>query len=361
MKKIALIMTVLMILSAGAAFAQPGVADAPLLTTYDVVAAADQQLNFAESFAMDMKLVLAMSAEGESVAVTVDAGMKFILDPLTMQMVFDMTIEPELDEAISAEMYLRTEDGVLVMYAETEGEAIRMPLGNVEEMAAMFTAMFSEMGISEEMLSSESSVSSPEDYERLAFKGESTVNGKKVYVIEAVPRIPAGEIQDLFGSMGMDAMFSEMGMSMSAFLTAYENMAFTYYIDKATYQYVRMEMDLTGVMRSVMANMGLLEEVDVSFDEYSIVIDISDVDKVKRIEVPRRILNNAEDMGDLFGAGSMGIIGGADGPTAIITEQYFDQIDWEVLMEADEAALEAFVDAEGNIDYAALAEAYPAA
>ncbi len=358
MKKIAIIISVLMILSTGAAFALPSEA---ILTTYDVVAAADQQLNIAESFAMDMKLVLAMSAEGESVAVAMDAGMKFILDPLTMRMTFDMTIEPELDEKISAEIYLRTEDGALVLYAETEGEAIRMPLGSLEELTAMFTAMFSEMGFSEEMLSAESSASSPDDYERLAFMGESTVNGKKVYVIEAVPKIPSGEMQEIFGAMGMDAMFEDMGMSMSAFLTAYENMAFTYYIDKATYQYVRMEMDLTGVMRKVMANMGILEEVGVSFDQYSIVIDISDINKVKPFDVPKRILNNAEDMGDLFGAGSMGIIGGSDGPTSVIVnEGYFDQIDWEAVATSDEAALEAYVDADGNIDYAALAEAYPA-
>ncbi len=139
---------------------------------------------------------------------------------------------------------------------------------------------------------------------------------------------------------------------MSTFLSAYENMDFTYYIDKATYQYVRMEIDLTGVMRSVMANMGALEEADMSFDQYSIVMDISDINKVKPFGVPKRILNNAEDMGDMFGAGSMGIIGGADGPTSIITNDgYFDQIDWEAMMEADEAALEAFVDADGNIDY----------
>ena len=362
MKKIALILTVLMILSAGTALAQQGAADAPIITTYDVVAAADKQLNEAESFAMDMKLVLAMSAEGESVAVAMDAGMKFILDPLTMQLVLDAATIPEIGEKISAEIYLRTEDGALVIYGEAQGEAFRVPLGSVEELTAMFTAMLSEMGISEEMISAESAVSTPEDYERLAYIGESTVNGKKVYVIEMEPRIPVKEMQEIFDAMGMGELFSEAGVNMSTFLSAYEDLTYTYYIDKATYQYVRMEMDLTGVMRRVMANMGLLEDVDVNINEYSVVIDIKDINKVKPFDVPKRILNNAEDLGGLFGAGSMGIIGGSDGPTSVIVDDgYFDQIDWEDVAELDDAEREAFMDADGNIDYAALAEAYPAA
>ena len=356
MKKIALIMTMILILSSGAAFALPGEMEAPMLTTYDVVAAADKQLNDAESFEMDMQLKLAMSAEGESVAIGMGANMKFILDPLTMQMLFDMTVAPELDEEISADVYLRTEDGALVLYAEAEGEAMRMSLGGMEEMAGMFTDMFGEMGID-----LEAAASSPEDYERLAFIGEATVNGKNVYVIEAEPRIPVGEIQKIFGEMGMDDMFSAMGMSISTFFSAYEGMTFTYYIDKATYQYVRMEMDLSGVMRQVMANMGLTEDVDLSIDQYSIVMDIKDINKVKAFDVPKRILDNAEDLGDMFGAGSMGIIGGSDGPTSILVgEGYFDQIDWEAVAEQDESDMEAYVDEYGNIDYAALAEAFPA-
>ncbi len=354
MKKIALILTVLMILSAGAAFALPGEADAPMLTTYEVVAAADQQLNEAESFEMDLMLVLAMSAEGENVAANIDANMKFILDPLAFAMVFDMAIVPELDEAISAEIYLRTEDGVPVIYAEAQDEVIRMSLEGLEELIAMLS---SEMG---DLFEAETAPVSPEDYDRMAFMGETTLNGKTVYIIEAEPSIPVKEMQDVFSAMGLDDMYSELGISTSAFISAYEGMTFTYYIDRATHQYVRMEMDLTGIMRNMMASMGLTDEVYVSIDQYSVVIDIKDINKVKPFDVPKRILNNAEDMGDLFGAGDIGVIGGADGPTAVITEEYFDQIDWEALMEADEAALEAYVDADGNIDYAALAEAYPA-
>ncbi len=357
MKKIALILTIVMILSMSAAFAQPGEMDAPLLTTYDLVAAADQQLNNAESFEMDMNIVLAMSAEGESVAVNMDANMKFILDPLTMAMTFNAAMPSELDEEIGAEIYLRTEDGAPVLYAEVMGEAVRMSMAGIEDLGAMFAEMFGEMNID-----LEEAASNPQDYESLAYIGEGVVNGRQVYVIQAKPSIPVEAMQDIFSAMGMDDIFSAMGMSFSTFFSAYKNMTFIYYIDKATYQYVRMEMDLAGVMRQVMANMGITDDVDVSIDEYSVVMDIKDINKVKQFDVPKRILNNAEDLGDLFGAGSYGVIGGADGPTSIITNDgLYDQIDWAAVLEQDEDALLEYVDAEGNIDYAALAEAYPIA
>lgn len=270
MRKLAAALLACLVLFTGAAFAQQ---DEALLTTYDLVASADYQLNNADSFAMDVIYDLAMTAEGQSIAMNVKADMKFIKDPLKMKigLNIDASSQPESIK-IGGDIYCRAENGELALYATIEGETVRIAIPGYEGLLASAAGSNTNAGSS---------------YKSLSYERTEKLNGREVYVIKATPKLDSAS-KEMISTLGSS-------LSISNFATSLENLELMLYIDTKTYQYVRMEANLTQLTNEMLSAM----DGGVTVEKYVMRMDFHDINRVKSFDVPKSVINKAKDLSSL--------------------------------------------------------------
>lgn len=270
MRKLAAALLACLVLFTGAAFAQQ---DEALLTTYDLVASADYQLNNADSFAMDVIYDLAMTAEGQSIAMNVKADMKFIKDPLKMKigLNIDASSQPESIK-IGGDIYCRAENGELALYATIEGETVRIAIPGYEGLLASAAGSNTNAGSS---------------YKSLSYERTEKLSGREVYVIKATPKLD-GASKEMISTLGSS-------LSISNFATSLENLELMLYINTKTYQYVRMEANLTQLTNEMLSAM----DGGVTVEKYVMRMDFHDINRVKSFDVPKSVINKAKDLSSL--------------------------------------------------------------
>lgn len=352
MRIIAIVMTILMILSAGAAYAAPGEMDSPLLTTYDLIAAADKQMENVKSFEADINFKLALNMDGEKATADTKLAMKFMLDPLTAKLDLDMATKDDTNShKANMEAYLRNEDGDVALYLYQDGEAVR-----VSVTTALGAVVYS---LYEYVDSVEAS------YEKLAYVGESTINGRSVYIIEAKPKFAPDKeaIESILDSLAEGTVMQ--GFAASGTLLAMKKIAFTCYIDKETYQYVRIEADLAGAAGNLFSELDIESEnsfYGFNVERYSLSIDFKNINKVKKFDVPQSIVKEAEknEYSDKRSERHTSIY---DAEIEEIREYYgqgYDEIDWKAVTEMDEADFDKYIVGD-DFDYDKLAKDFPRA
>jgi len=284
--------------------------------------ASDKALLEAKSMSYEMIMDAKLSMGAESADMTSKMKMAMILEPMTMYMEADMMTGGERQ---LVEYYYLTEGSDLVMYMLMEGQWYKMNMGNVMGAATPANPM-EEMELYLRA------------YDNIRIEGKDVIAGKpatKIYCElgqEYIDEVMAemGTVEELIGEVPEEVMgmMDELFQSMKGF-------GYEMWIDDETGLLVKIRMDMTDLMKSVMdaivdvaieaaieevkaeypdmteeelaagiAEMQAQLEVELSqlkFDKITVEMVVTDIDKIEEIKLPEG-LKDAIDLGTSTGA-----------------------------------------------------------
>ena len=262
----------------------------------EVLLNAAKNMQEAKSLTYKLNMDMGMSVFGMNMDTIMDAEIKTIQEPLTLEMVGNM----DMGEMGSYGMSV---------YAETEGDHLVMYTGmDMEEEGT--TWMKSEVELDSSQISQYNAQSNIQVYvnsaENFSEVGKEDVNGVQAVRFDGV--INGEEIGKVLKESGMDEQVAAMGVENPAdFYNEMGDIPVSFWVDTEKELIVKYTVDMSEAMKKVidlaLASTEELEGEDLeglaglfSIDRSITTIEITGVDNVDSITVPQEAKDTATEM-----------------------------------------------------------------
>jgi len=213
-------------------------------TPEEVMAKAQENLNNVSSVRVDMTADVGMTFLGESVAmITTVKGEQFV-DPMKVKMTSTIDMG-EILEPIESEIYIVSEDGMIVCYTGTDIGGTKM----WQKMNVMDEAELMQYN------AADTAAFYTEHAESISVVGTEDVNGISATRYDAV--IPNDYIVEVMNASGSVDQFKALGMTEEEFISMFEDagdIPMSIWISEDTMP-VKYEIDMTKMMQALFDSM----------------------------------------------------------------------------------------------------------
>ena len=255
-----------------------------------VMAAAQQELTKVSSMRYTYAMEMAISAEGESVEMTVNGSAEMTMDPTAVKMTMNMDM---LGMALKdVQIYMVSEGGQMVAYTGMD------MTGAVQNQ--WYKSLADDSGMNAEQYDA---VEAFELYMKNGsnFKavGTDTVQGASATRYEGV--ITSDMLEDTLEESGsLDNNTSLLGEDSGAVLAGLSGIPITIWINDAGLP-VKYVFDMTSMMTELLQNSADSENADVSVDKFVMSMEVLGYNDIEPITVPQEVLDTAVDVTEEVG------------------------------------------------------------
>ena len=255
-----------------------------------VMAAAQQELTKVSSMRYTYAMEMAISAEGESVEMTVNGSAEMTMDPTAVKMTMNMDM---LGMALKdVQIYMVSEGGQMVAYTGMD------MTGAVQNQ--WYKSLADDSGMNAEQYDA---VEAFELYMKNGsnFKavGTDTVQGASATRYEGV--ITSDMLEDTLEESGsLDNITSLLGEDYGDVLAGLSGIPITIWINDAGLP-VKYVFDMTSMMTELLQNSADSENADVSVDKFVMSMEVLGYNDIEPITVPQEVLDTAVDVTEEVG------------------------------------------------------------
>ena len=241
-----------------------------------------------KSMEANMIMTMDMSFMGQSMQMSVDADMATVQSPMQLKM--DMKAS-SMGENMQMQVYAKETDGKLTMYMN-EGSGWQAGEATKNELEEQL-----QQGNAQNYMNT--FIEAATSYKSL---GSETVNGKKTEKIECT--IKSDAIGTALMASGMEEQMNLEGADAETVAKMFEgvdDLVFTVWVDADAVQVVKMDMDMTQMMKQLMDNslkqMGGEQAESlaglITVNEMKFTITMDNINGLSEIEIPQEALDAA--------------------------------------------------------------------
>lgn len=249
------------------------------MSVEEIVKKSQENLAAASSLSYDMAMDMEMSAQGQTIAMTMNGVADHIVDPMQMKM--DMSIDMGELGSAKTEMYMMDEDGQYVLYTGVDDGTGTLTWQK------QTVADASAMEQYDAKASFDLYVSSAEDFQE---NGTETVGTVEATRYDGV--IGKDAMSEVLQASGALSQMSALGMSatdVDALADSLGDLPLSLWISTADTMPVKYELDMTEMMRALMQGMGS-ETAQVEIGKMQMSMTVRNINGVESIEVPAEAL-----------------------------------------------------------------------
>ena len=255
-----------------------------------VMAAAQQELTKVSSMRYTYAIEMAISAEGESVEMTVNGSAEMTMDPTAVKMTMNMDM---LGMALKdVQIYMVSEGGQMVAYTgmDMTGAGQNQWYKSLADDSCMNAEQYDAVEAFELYMKNGSNFKAV---------GTDTVQGASATRYEGV--ITSDMLEDTLEESGsLDNITSLLGEDYGDVLAGLSGIPITIWINDAGLP-VKYVFDMTSMMTELLQNSADSENADVSVDKFVMSMEVLGYNDIEPITVPQEVLDTAVDVTEEVG------------------------------------------------------------
>ena len=255
-----------------------------------VMAAAQQELTKVSSMRYTYAMEMAISAEGESVEMTVNGSAEMTMDPTAVKMTMNMDM---LGMALKdVQIYMVSEGGQMVAYTgmDMTGAGQNQWYKSLADDSGMNAEQYDAVEAFELYMKNGSNFKAV---------GTDTVQGASATRYEGV--ITSDMLEDTLEESGsLDNITSLLGEDYGDVLAGLSGIPITIWINDAGLP-VKYVFDMTSMMTELLQNSADSENADVSVDKFVMSMEVLGYNDIEPITVPQEVLDTAVDVTEEVG------------------------------------------------------------
>lgn len=255
-----------------------------------VMAAAQQELTKVSSMRYTYAMEIAISAEGESVEMTVNGSAEMTMDPTAVKMTMNMDM---LGMALKdVQIYMVSEGGQMVAYTgmDMTGAGQNQWYKSLADDSGMNAEQYDAVEAFELYMKNGSNFKAV---------GTDTVQGASATRYEGV--ITSDMLEDTLEESGsLDNITSLLGEDYGDVLAGLSGIPITIWINDAGLP-VKYVFDMTSMMTELLQNSADSENADVSVDKFVMSMEVLGYNDIEPITVPQEVLDTAVDVTEEVG------------------------------------------------------------
>lgn len=249
---------------------------------------AKKNMQDVKSMEATMTMNMDMAAMGQSMQVSMDAAMAVVESPMQLKMDIKAST---MGENAQMQMYAKEADGKLMLYMN-DGDGWEAREATKSELESQI-----QQGNAQNYMNT--FIEAATSYKSL---GSETVNGKQTEKIECT--IKSDAIGAALMASGMEEQMNLEGADAETVAKMFEgvdDLVFTVWVDADAAQIVKMDMDMTQMMKQLMDN--LLKQMGgeqaaalsgmITVNEVKISITMENINSVSEIDIPQEALDAA--------------------------------------------------------------------
>ena len=255
-----------------------------------VMAAAQQELTKVSSMRYTYAMEMAISAEGDSVEMTVNGSAEMTMDPTAVKMTMNMDM---LGMALKdVQIYMGSEGGQMVAYTgmDMTGAGQNQWYKSLADDSGMNAEQYDAVEAFELYMKNGSNFKAV---------GTDTVQGASATRYEGV--ITSDMLEDTLEESGsLDNITSLLGEDYGDVLAGLSGIPITIWINDAGLP-VKYVFDMTSMMTELLQNSADSENADVSVDKFVMSMEVLGYNDIEPITVPQEVLDTAVDVTEEVG------------------------------------------------------------
>ncbi len=247
-----------------------------------VMLSAQQQLKEITSMRYTYAMEMSISAEGESMKMTVDGSAELTMDPAAAMMTMNMNVMGL--SLNNVQIYMVSENGQTVAYTgmDMAGTGENQWYKSLAEDSGMNTDQYNAMDSFELYMKNGSNFKAA---------GKETVQGAPATRYEGV--ISPDMLEDTLEESGsLDNITSLLGEDYSDVLSKLGGIPITIWVNDAGLP-VKYVFDMTGMVTELIKNSADSEDADVTVDKFVMSMEVLGYNDIEPITVPQEVLDNA--------------------------------------------------------------------
>lgn len=251
----------------------------------DIMKTAQAEMAKVKSMTYEMGTEMQMSAAGQTIDMTMSGTIDYFSDPLMMKM--DMTTDAGAQGKSTMSMYAEQDGNNYIMYMSQDGT--NWAKQTVTDAAAL------------EQYNAKASMDMYlESIESFKEAGTEKINGSDATKYEGV--ISKDAMNDVMAASGAADQLTSLGLTKDQAEAMYKDLGelpVAIWIDKESSLPVKYEMDMTGIMDKMMANMAeamgaQAQQADLKVEKMVVSMTITGFDNAETFTIPEAAKNAPE-------------------------------------------------------------------